>query len=831
MSLSEYRRKRRFDRTAEPAPGERLQAQRAIFVVQLHHASRRHYDFRLQVGDALKSWAVPKGPSFDPAVKRMAVEVEDHPVDYAGFEGEIPEGQYGAGHVAIFDRGVWSTDEDAEAQLDKGHLRFELFGERLRGSWHLIRTAARGRQAGWLLVKGQDEFAGPHEADDLLEHEPPPVTQEPPGPLFRERIAALPRARRARIGNEPFPPQLARLADQAPDGEAWLHEVKWDGYRILATVARGRPRLWSRNGIEWTARVPDIVEAVAALGLDSARLDGELIAVHNGHSDFGMLQATLSGERHAPLVYVLFDAPHLQGHDLERTPLIQRKAVLEALLGAQPSRHLRYSTHVVGGGREAFEAASQQMLEGIMSKRVDGSYHGGRGDDWLKIKRLDSDEFAIVGYTEPKGARSGFGSLLLARPDGDGWRYVGRVGSGFSDRLLLELARDLKQHGRSKPTVRIAGIDPLLRGASWVEPSRVAEVWYRGMGRLGLLRQPSLKGLRPDKQAGDLRDADHGPQPAGNARSGLPMVRISNPDRVVFPDRGTTKQQVADYYRAVMDWMLPGVQQRPLSVIRCPGGIGEPCFFQKHMMPGLKRVSKVRLKEEAGSAGDYLWVDGPEALLELVQFGAIEFHPWGSTVAEPDRANRVVFDLDPGPGVAWKRMVAAARRVRDLLEEIGLRSFLRATGGKGLHVVVPLSPGNDWSLVKPFAHAFAESMAQADPDEFVASASKKLRDGRIFIDYLRNGRGATAVASYSLRARPGAPVAVPLRWDELGRLGRPDKFDIASVPRRLARLDVDPWEGIDDLGQDIRALAGATPAARGTQDTPAPGRRGKRKPR
>jgi bifunctional non-homologous end joining protein LigD len=813
MSLHEYRRKRDFAATREPAPGGELLVHRAIFVVQLHHASRRHYDFRLQVGEALKSWAVPKGPSFDPAVKRMAVEVEDHPLDYAEFEGDIPEGQYGAGHVEIFDRGIWSTAEDAAAQLEAGHLRFELFGERLHGSWNLIRTQGKGRQPSWLLVKGQDAYAGDYEADDLLHESPPEPAHEPLGQAFLRRIAALPAARKARIDGQAYEPQLARLAEKPPTGGDWLHEVKWDGYRILATLVRGRPRLWSRNGIEWTDRVPDIVEALAGLGLDSAQLDGELIAVHGGISDFGALQATLAGQQHAPLVYVLFDAPYLQGYALDRVPLTERKAVLGELLETHPSRHLQFSSHVQGGGDAAFEAASAQNLEGIISKRIGSGYRPGRGDDWLKIKRLDSDEFAIVGFTAPKGSRSGFGSLLLARPDGGGWRYVGRVGSGFSDQLLQQVADELLQHGEPKPTVRIAGIDPLLRGASWVTPERVVEVYYRGMGRLGLLRQPSLKGLRPDKRARDLGDSDRGggngaaPAQARAKAKAMEPVTISNPDRVVFPERGIRKQQVADYYRAVMDWLLPGIIGRPLSVIRCPGGIAEQCFFQKHMLPGLKRVSKVKLKEESGAAGDYLYVDHAEALIELVQFGGIEFHPWGSTVDAPDAANRIVFDLDPGPGVDWKRLVAAARRVREILEQLGLVSYLRATGGKGLHVVMPLRPAADWSIVKPFARAVAESMAQAAPQEFVATATKKLRDGRIFVDYLRNGRGATAIASYSLRARPGAPVAVPLRWDELGRLGRPDKFTLENVPRRLARLDADPWEGIDALEQDIGRLA------------------------
>ncbi len=814
MSLHEYRRKRRFDRTGEPAPAGELAAHRAIFVVQLHHARRRHYDFRLQVGDSLKSWAVPKGPSFDPKVRRMAVQVEDHPVEYAAFEGAIPVGEYGAGDVRIFDRGVWSTAEDVCAQLEAGHLRFELFGERLRGHWNLIRTDPKSRQPTWMLVKGKDEFASDLEADDLLDDElalpaTPSVAAAGPGRDWLEQLAAARNARRATIGSEAFAPQLARLAEHPPDGEGWLHEVKWDGYRLLASICKGQPRLWSRNAIEWTARLPDIVGALTALGLDDARLDGELIVVQDGRSDFGALQATLSGELHLPLVYVLFDAIHLQGYDLTRTPLAERKALLEPLLAAHPSRHLQYSSHLRGNGDAAFDAATEQQLEGIVSKRAEAGYRPGRGDDWLKIKRLDSDEFAVVGYTPPKGARTGFGSLLLARPDDGHWRYVGRVGSGFSDRLLQQLADELLQIGQSEPTVRIAGIDPALRGARWVAPQRVAEVYFRGMGRLGLLRQPSLKGLRTDKHADDLRDSDRAAsrRPRDKTLDVIPPVTISNPDRVIYPDRGTSKQQVADFYREVIDWLLPGVLGRPLSVIRCPSGIGSACFFQKHMITGLQRVSTVRLKEESGAAGDYLYVESGEALLELVQFGAIEFHPWGSTVADPDRANRLVFDLDPGPGVEWRRLVAAARQVRDLLGKAGFASYLRATGGKGLHVVMPLKPAADWSVARPFARAIAETLANAEPHNYIASANKSLRDGRIYVDYLRNGRGATAIASYSLRARPGAPVAVPLRWDELSRLGRPDKFTIDNVPRRLARLDADPWEGIDDVEQDLDSLS------------------------
>jgi len=867
MSLHEYKRKRNFGRTREPAPEDSARGGRAIFVVQLHHASRRHFDFRLQVGDALRSWAVPKGPSYDPKVKRLAVEVEDHPVSYADFEGDIDEG-YGKGHVDLFDKGVWATRGDAEAQLAKGHLEFELFGERLKGRWHLVRSGRKERQPAWFLIKADDAYAGEVEADDLLDatmrestrraaktpatraaasrstarRKATPTTRRVSAASLAKAAAALGGARKARASGDFFPPQLARLRETPPQGDAWLHEVKWDGYRIVAAVADGATHLWSRNGLPWNDRVPEIVQAIDALGLDSARLDGELIALDSeGRSDFNALQRTLSGEAHAPLVYMVFDLPYLQGHDLSRVPLIERKALLARMLAHAPA-HLNLSSHTVGHGDDVFAMSMAQKLEGIVAKRVDGGYRGGRGDDWQKIKRLESDEFAVVGYTPAKGSRLSFGSLLLARPDPHGgWTYAGRVGTGFTDAMLRELGDTLAKGGSKTPTVRIDAVDPMLRGALWVPPTVVAEVYYRGIGNKDLLRQPSLRTLRMDKSPDDLRDSDRDApkatrkraaankatakkatkpsaratgKPAAERRSGhapVPAadpdtVVITHPDRKVFPADGLTKQDVVDYYKAVMAWLLPGIHDRPTSTIRCPGGIDSPCFFQKHVMAGLDHVGVARLKEETGATADYLYPRDAAGVIELVQFGAVEFHPWGSHVDDADRADRVVFDLDPGDGVAWARVVAAARMTRGFLAELGLTSFVRTTGGKGLHVVVPLRPGAGWKEVKAFARGFADALAEAHPLEFVATAAKRLRKDRIYVDYLRNGRGATAVASYSLRSRPGAPVAVPLRWEELGKVRSGAAFDIHSVPKRLARLKKDPWDGIDTLRQDLAAV-------------------------
>ncbi|TCV97767.1 ATP-dependent DNA ligase LigD phosphoesterase module /ATP-dependent DNA ligase LigD polymerase module [Luteibacter rhizovicinus] len=846
-NLRDYQRKRDFSRTLEPATNEiGTTDRRAIFVVQLHHASRRHFDFRLQIGDVLKSWAVPKGPSFDPQVKRLAVEVEDHPLAYADFEGDIEHG-YGKGHVDQFDQGVWTTPGDAEAQLQKGHLRFELFGKRLKGGWHLVRSGRKERQPAWFLIKAKDAFAGDVEADDLLNakmtrstrtaaktpatraaakkstarKKSVPRTKKLPRVRLAKAAAALTGARPAMPSNDFFKPELARLRASPPEGAQWLHEVKWDGYRILAAIADGEVKLWSRNALPWNDRLPDIVQSVESLGLHAARFDGELIALDGrGHSDFNGLQQTLSGEAQLPLVYMLFDLPSLEGSDLSRVGLLERKQLLEKLLAHGP-KHLAFSTHVIGDGQEVFRMASDKELEGILSKRIDSPYRPGRGDDWLKIKRRDSDEFAVVGYTPPKGSRSGFGSLLLAKPDPQrrsGWIYVGRVGTGFSNAQLQKLSRSIADKGRAKPTVELAAIDPLLRDAQWVKPVAVAEVYYRGIGNKNLLRQPSLKIMRTDKTPADLVDSDRASSKPAKRKAGAERrksveskpidIKITHPDRVVYPDDSYTKQDVVDYYTSIMKWFLPGVVDRPTSVIRCPEGTAKACFFQKHLIPGLKQVGSVTMKEESGARATYIYSRDAGSVIELVQFGVLEFHPWGSTIEQPDLANQLVFDLDPGDDVAWPRVVAAARLMHKLLAQLGLASFLRTTGGKGLHVVVPLNPGCAWAQVKDFAHAFAATVVQAHPLEFIATATKAQRSGKIYIDYLRNSRGATSVASYSLRARSGAPVAVPLRWSELGKLKSGHDFDIRSTPRRLARLRSDPWAGIDDVRQDLGAIIG-----------------------
>lgn len=828
MGLQAYRRKRSFDRTPEPAADTRkARGVRPIFVVQLHHASHRHYDFRLQVGDTLKSWAVPKGPSFDPTVKRLAAEVEDHPISYADFEGDIPKGQYGGGHVATFDRGVWTTDDDPEAQLAKGHLRFELFGDKLKGGWHLVRTHKAAKTPQWLLFKEADAHAGPREADDLLQDVAPPPGTVVRTPLRKARrkpteVATPHRwARRAakldgaRAAHQPSfqPPQLARLYQHVPQGEEWLHEAKWDGYRLIAHVSRGKVRLWSRNEREWTTKVPEIVAAVQSLGLADAVLDGELIAGAGRLEDFGLLQATLSGEKNATLTYVLFDILQVDGVEVSRSPQYQRKLLLGEML-RQPPAHLLYSTHVIGRGDEALAMALEKGLEGIISKRADAPYYSGRSDAWRKIKQRESDEFAVVGYTPPKGSREGLGALLLATPDPEhGWRYVGRVGTGFSHEQLVALESRLSRATRSKPSAHVDVDDPDLRKAHWVAPRHVAEVFHHGRGNQGLLRQPVFKTIRRDKMAKDLgtngNDVAAPPTtaaPKPQRRKTSPVkaatIELSSPERVVFAKGRITKAKVFDYYRTMLPWLLAEIRGRPLSVVRCPQGTGRPCFFQKHHSAGMEHVHTVPLKEEGGTRADYLVVNDEAGLLELVQFNALEFHPWGALADAPDQADGIVFDLDPGPDVPWTQVVAAAREVRKRLQALGLLSFVRTSGGKGLHVFVPLRPTCGWRQVKSFARALAEAMVAEDPLAYVATASKKFRKGRIFIDYLRNGRGATSVASFSMRAREGAPVAMPLRWEELGRIKGGNAYDMASAPRRMARME-HPWGNFRQIQQGL----------------------------
>ena len=831
MSLREYARKRRFGETPEPGddatPGKR--GRRPIFVVQLHHARARHYDFRLEMDGTLKSWAIPKGPSYRLGERRLAVEVEDHPLKYADFEGDIPQGHYGAGHVDIFDRGVWSVEGDPLEALAAGKLDFVLHGEKLHGGWKLVRTAqVRSGKPQWLLFKRDDEYAGDVDADDLLDAKAAASTRKAlaartgkvatagagaaPARGRRRRIdwtaraAALEGARPKPRGWTPPSPQLATLRAAPPAGDDWLHELKWDGYRMLVEVADGRAKLRSRNGLDWTPDYPDIVKAFEALGVRDASFDGELVALTpQGNDDFGLLQKVISGNSNAPLRCMLFDLPSLGGLDLSRTALAERKALLESLLeGAAPV--LAYSRHIVGHGPEVFAASKRQGMEGIVGKRVDAHYVEGRSTTWIKCKHAQGDEFIVVGHTAPKRSRTGFGSLLLATLRNGALQYVGRVGTGFDDAMLRKLAARMKPLARREATVALPAHVPFRpRDVTWIEPRLVVELEYRGWGKEGLLRQASFKGLREDKGVDEIGDvkparatkatktkaAKAGKRPAPV----VAIAKVSSPGRVVYPQLCITKQQVFDYYREIAPLMLPELRNRPLSMVRCPDGIRGQCFFQKHHAATLGgNVRSVPIREKDGSREDYVYIDGVAGLLDLVQMNVLEFHPWGARIEDVEHPDRLVFDLDPGEGVDWNAIRAAARELRARLRDAGLESFLRLSGGKGLHLVVPLAPEADWTTAKAFCEAFARAMETQAPKRYVATATKAKRKGVIFIDWLRNGRGATSVTNWSLRARPEAGVAVPLAWSELGRTKAGNDYPLARALRRAAGQRNDPWQ-------------------------------------
>lgn len=794
-------------------------------MIHLHHARRRHFDLRLQVGGVLRSWAVPKGPSRDPSIKHLAVEVEDHPLSYGSFEGTIPEGHYGAGTVAIWDEGTWSTEGSAAQQIGDGHLRFELHGSRLRGRWSLVRTRMQAGKPQWLLIKGDDEFVVP---DDVADDTPLSEWKA------EHHVEAPSRAKRSSHGaNAPSLPtpdqfelELARLHERAPQGEDWLHEVKYDGYRMLAW-RRGRElQLLSRNRLDWTEKLPVIADAILGLDCRSCVLDGELVVFdEHGRSRFDLLQKQFNLAQAQTVRYAVFDLLALNGDDLRDAPLLERKAALSRLLDANDpaTSPLVVSGFLRGNGALAYQRACEAGLEGVISKSVDAPYRGGRGDSWRKLKCIDSDEFVIVGYTPGKGSRGALGSLLLAEPRGKAWRYVGRVGTGM-DSAMLERLHDQLKVAKGKPELIDAPNAKQLRGAkpTWVQPGIVVEVEFRGRTGDDFLRQAAFKGLRPDKSPADLRDSDRGKEATAMASAkspsksaarkgsprkqtaGEPAINLTHPDRVLIEKPRVTKRALAEFYASIAEHLLPGVVGRPLSLVRCPDGAGNECFFQKHPMTGMPDAIGVGDARSAeGKQQDYVYVNDIEGVIGLVQMNVIEIHPWGSTIADLEHPDRLVFDLDPDTGVEWSRVRDAARLVRERLQAVGLESFLRTTGGKGLHVVVPLNPRPDWDTAKAFTQALARMLEHESPKDFVSVATKNRRKGRIFVDYLRNARGSTAVASYCLRARPGAGVATPLRWEELSRLKSGAQYTFSNLARRLKTSKQDPWQGFDEIRQAL----------------------------
>ena len=841
-------------------------------MVQKHAASRLHYDFRLEIGGVLASWAVPKGPSLDPADRRLAMQTEDHPLEYGGFEGIIPAGEYGGGTVLVWDRGTWIPAGDPVTGLREGRLKFSLAGEKLRGGWTLVRLPGRDRRdangRSWLLIKERDEHARPASEPSITEARPESVLSgrrlediaqagdrtshssraakirrrtPAPRPSRQGREAGpvhgpVPRARSGRLPDF-VAPQLATLVASPPAGDEWLHEMKFDGYRILCRIEKGRATLWSRNGRDWTAQFPAIAAAAARLPARQAFLDGEIaMLLPNGTTSFQALQNALSSNRQGQLVYFVFDLLHLDGQDLTGATLEARKSALETLVGPRRDGTVRYSTHVVGHGEEFFRQACRLSLEGVVSKRRDHPYEPGRGRSWLKVKCIQEQEFVVGGFTEPKGARTGLGALLLGvNGESGALAYAGKVGTGFTAPMAKRLRERLDRI--RIPQSPFERPPPGAADAHWVKPELVAEVEFTEWTEDGRLRHPSFKGIREDKAAADVVRERPAKPPATPRRvgSGAPKtapstgektsrargddaddavvagVRITHPDRVVYPEDGVTKARLARYYAAVAEHILPHLRSRPTALVRCPDGVGRECFYQKHPGPWTPpSLRRVRIREKS-KTDEYLVIEDVAGLVGLVQMGVLEIHTWNAQAERLERPDRLVFDLDPGPDVPWRAVLTAARLVREALEGQGLESFVKTTGGKGLHVVTPIKPGPGWPACVAFARHVVHGLVAETPRAFTATMAKSARAGKIFIDYFRNQRGATSVAAYSTRARPGAPVSTPITWEELDAIPAGSHFTIARVERRLARLAADPWARYTTLRQSLPALRrGAT---------------------
>ncbi|KWK24719.1 DNA ligase [Burkholderia stagnalis] len=929
--LDPYRRKRRFDATPEPNPKRKAQpkpdgartrrgAAPLRYVIQEHHARRLHYDFRLELDGTLKSWAVPKGPSVDPSVKRLAVHVEDHPLDYAEFEGEIPKGHYGAGSVTVWDAGVWEPDGGV-AQARKGYragkLTFRLDGEKLHGGWALVRSGRQdARQEQWLLVKERDDDA--RSADDY------DVVAAQPGSVLHAHARATPRAtrrappasngaRRARRASgasrasgvsrvsrvsdvegakraalpERLAPQLATLVDAPPQHGDWRYEMKFDGYRILARIdgtgAHRRVKLTTREGHDWTAKFPAQRDALAQLDVADAWLDGEAVVLRpNGVPDFQRLQNAL-GTGHANAVTLfLFDLPFLDGHDLRDAPLVARRGLLEPLLADSDPALLRYSPDLGERGPVLLASACEVGLEGLIAKRANAPYRAGRSAAWIKLKCRRRQEFVIGGFTEPAGSRHGFGALLLGVHEpvpGNGatLRYVGRVGTGFDTRMLDRLSARL--HACERATMPFA-TPPRERARTrvhWVQPTLVAECEFAEWTGDGIVRQAAFVALREDKPARQVvmerpRPADEATKPDGgrgnghahargdgarkgngkakaktktksdgkaNAKSkangknkangkvrgkangdaghasasastsapalaSTTHVRITHPDRVLDPASGTRKIDLVRYWEWVAPWLLPDLKGRPVSLVRVPGEIGGEQFFQRHAeqreIPFVTRHAGL----DPGH-GPLLTIDSVDALVGAAQMGALELHTWNAHASNIEHPDRIVFDLDPDPALPWRAMIEAAQLMHGLLEALGLASFCKTSGGKGLHVVVPITRHAGWDDVKDFAKAVAQHAAAALPDRFTAKMGPRNRRGKIFVDYLRNGRGASTIAAYSARARPGIGVSVPIGWDEVPHTTGGAQWTIDTLRARLERLARDPWDGYGDVRQRVSA--------------------------
>ncbi|KPY24811.1 ATP-dependent DNA ligase [Pseudomonas syringae pv. papulans] len=842
---SEYTRKRNFAITSEPAESKRKgkgksQPGALGFVIQKHDARNLHYDFRLELDGTLKSWAVPKGPSLDPTQKRLAVHVEDHPLDYAGFEGSIPQGQYGGGDVIVWDRGVWQPHGDPQKTYAEGKLKFTLVGEKLSGDWALVRTRLKGSgtKEQWLLIKEKDDIARPAAEYDITQEQPQSVIsgahvgEERSTPKKSAASAANGKAKAStskskaptpaakptrRKAKSAFPdtlsPQLATLVEAPPAGD-WLYEIKFDGYRMLTRIEGDDVRLFTRNGHDWTERLPELVKALKGMKLRDSWFDGEVVVLdEQGLPDFQGLQNAFDAGNSKDILYYLFDMPFLSAEDLREVPLEQRRDALKHVLDAQKSRLLRYSDAFQAGHQDIVASAAAMGLEGVIGKRAGSAYVSKRNADWIKLKYRLRQEFVVVGYTAPQGSRSAFGALLLAVNAGeDGLVYAGRVGAGFTEVSLEQLHKQLKKLQRKDSPLAKKLSASQARGVQWVEPKLVCETEFAQWTREGIVRQAAFVGLRNDKPAKDVVREDAQPAKVASqtpTKTAVPQARkkaaqgkvdvagtgVSHPDRIIDSKTGTSKIELAQFYESIADWILPYLNKRPVALLRCPEGIDGEQFFQKHAehlaIPHIRQLDRAL---DPGHAA-LMEIDSLPALIGAAQMGAIELHTWGATRDRIETPDHFVLDLDPDPALPWRSMIEATQMVLAVLEELGLEAFLKTSGGKGMHIIVPLARQADWDTVKAFVKAIAEFASRQLPERFTATMGPKKRVGKIFIDYLRNSRGGSTVTAYSVRARPGLPVSVPIALDELAGLKSSAQWDITNLEQRLKRLKDDPWAG------------------------------------
>jgi bifunctional non-homologous end joining protein LigD len=829
--------------------------ERLSFVIQKHAASRLHYDFRLELDGTLVSWAVPKGPSLDPRVRRIAVHVEDHPLSYASFEGVIPKGHYGAGTVEVWDRGTWVPLADPREGLRRGKLKFELQGEKLHGRWNLVRinSSKDERQEPWLLIKEHDEYERPAAEYDITAEMPDSVLT-PPAKVTKaaarkatakkaapkkpdarktatkakaskkargaasdagDAAAAIPRqAERAKLPLSLFP-QLATLVDEVPaDESGWIYEIKFDGYRTLVRIEGDDVRLFTRNGNNWTGKLKALHDDFAALKIASAWIDGEIVVMNaKGLPDFQALQNAFDSARTKDIVYFAFDLPYFGGYDLRRVPLVERRKLLQALLAEVDSPRIRFSESFDGPAAPLLENACKQGLEGLIGKRAASPYTTSRSTAWIKLKCTRRQEFVVVGYTDPKGSRVGFGSLLLAVNDKAGkLQYAGNVGTGFDTRRLEELYRQLK--ALEQPRSPLAAVPRGVKG-HWVKPRLIAEVAFTEWTGDGRIRHPVFHGLRTDKDVEAIVREEPRPMEGGEPVEEKPRagsrvaearargdvaeaasVEVTHPDRVIDAASKAKKIDLVRYYEAVAPHILPHLEGRPIALVRAPLGIGKQLFFQKHVekvkIPGIRQLPRSYWPGHPAM----IEIASAATLVAAAQVNVVELHTWNSTTEDIAHPDRVIFDLDPGEGISWETLKEATTLTKKMLDLLGLRSFLKTSGGKGLHVVVPLTPQAEWDYdaVRDFSEKMTQHMARTLPNLFVAKSGPQNRIGRIFLDYLRNGTGATTVAAFSARARPGLGVSVPVRWNELAKLERADQWNIFTVHERLAKLRADPWK-------------------------------------